>query len=88
MKNAVSELQKLNAAGLRHGEVVQSNFYVGKDDEVFLVNPEIDEEIVDHLPSDLVQFKEMLFHLERDLDHEPEALWEAVDNDSFFKKLK
>ncbi len=88
LRKIAGELVKLNKANLRHGNVTHSSVYVGKGDEVMLYNPELDGEVVEHLQSDLEQYRETLFHLERELDHEPAALWEAVRSDSFFKNLK
>ncbi len=88
LKQIGNELVKLNKTGQRHGDVTQSKVFVGKGDSVMLIEPELDEEIVEHIQSDFDQYREMLFHLERELDHEPESLWTAVKNDAFFKTLK
>lgn len=88
LKGVATELVKLNKTNLRHGNVTHENIFVNKGDSVMLYDPELDEELVEHIQGDLEQFREMLFHLEKELDHEPEALWETVRNDAFFKTLK
>ncbi len=87
LKEIAGELVKLGKTGLRHGDVVHSNIFVGKGDQVLLANPELDDEVIEHIPGDLEQFREMLFHLEKELDHEPAGLWEDVKTDAFFKNL-
>ncbi|MBI4406792.1 hypothetical protein HY571_02665 [Candidatus Micrarchaeota archaeon] len=87
LRRIAQELSKLNAGGLQHGDVVHFNFYIGKGDSILVANPELDSEIVSHLQGDLEQFREMLFHLERELDHEPPGLWELVRNDPVLQKL-
>ncbi len=88
LKGVVNELVKLNKTGSRHGNVIHENIYVTQGDGVMLYDPEMDEELVEHIQSDFDQYREMLFHLERELDHEPEALWTTVKNDAYFKTLK
>ena len=85
------QLARLNKAGLRHGDVVSCNVSIGKDgkgDEVILTNPELDQEVVEHLHGDLDQMREMLLHMERELEYEPSQLWERVRKENYFKNVK
>ncbi|MFH1246779.1 MAG: hypothetical protein V1644_00205 [Candidatus Micrarchaeota archaeon] len=88
LKQVIAELTKLSKTKLRHGNIIHENIFVNENDGVMLYDPELDEEVIGHIQSDYAQFRETLFHLERDLDHEPEELWNTVKNDPFFKKLK
>lgn len=88
LKKIATELSKLGKTGMRHGDVTSGNIFITKGDDVMLCNPELDEELVEHIQGDLEQFREMLFHLEAELDHEPVGLWQAVKTDPFFKNLK
>ncbi len=87
LKKIGLELRELNWKKMRHGDVVHANFFVGKGDAVLIANPEMDHEFLGHLQSDLKQFREMLFHLEREMVHDPPGLWEAVRRDSVIQKL-
>ncbi|MFH0713598.1 MAG: hypothetical protein V1722_03575 [Candidatus Micrarchaeota archaeon] len=83
LRSIAGELLKLKKLKIRHGNIVYTNIFIAKGDVILLTNPEIDRDITDHIQSDLEQFREMLFHLERELDHEPSLLWEAVQKDKF-----
>lgn len=88
LKKIALQLAKLNQAGLRHGDIMSCNVSVGKGDEVILTNPELDQEVVEHLHSDFDQLREMLLGLERELGYEPAQLWERVRKENYFKNVK
>jgi len=88
LRSVANELAKLNKSGLRHGDLLPNHVYVGKGDHITLTNPELDEEIVEHMHGDFDQLREMLLTLERDLDYEPPQLWEAVKKENYFKNMK
>lgn len=88
LKGVATELVKLNKTNLRHGNVIHENIFVTSGDGVMLYDPELDEEVVEHIQDDFDQFREMLFHLENEMNHEPPGLWQTVKNDQFFKTLK